>query len=103
MFPTLETNRVETIMQSLSLIGSRVFLTIGDEDYTDLLIYYQDFCNKLCNKRRILESYVVVESNAGIMCGKSTFITDFVTEIQTVFYSIKVSYKICYKSGDEIQ
>ena len=51
----------------------------------------------------MLVAYVVVESNAGIMCGKSTFITDFVTEIQTVFYSIKVSYKICYKSGDEIQ
>ena len=46
---------------------------------------------------------MVVESNAGIMCGKSTFITDFVTEFKTVFYSIKVSYKLCYKSGDEIQ
>ena len=46
---------------------------------------------------------MVVESNAGIMCGKSTFITDFVTEFKTVFYSIKVSYKLCDTSGDEIQ
>ena len=46
---------------------------------------------------------MVVESNAGIMCGKSTFITDFVTEFKTVFYSIKASYELRYKSGNENQ
>ena len=46
---------------------------------------------------------MVVESNAGIMCGKSTSITDFVTGFKTVFYSIKASYELRYKSGNESQ
>ena len=46
---------------------------------------------------------MVVESNAGTICGKSTFIADFVTEFKTVFYSMKASYELRYKSGNESQ
>ena len=38
--------------------------------------------------------YINKESNAGVMYGLLTFITDFIMDFITDFYLVKVSYKV---------